>query len=164
MKNSFKVFYTSTFQSTSFSIAANLEAKKTRAVSHRRGQSTNKQFYFKRSSAIGRVYTVHPKQDECFFVRLLLHTVKGGCSFEDLRTVNGEVKLTLKEACRCLDLLEDNSHRISAIEEAAVYATAFSLRTLFALLLTNCHVSDPVTIWNNCKESMTEDILHQCQT
>ncbi|XP_062499662.1 uncharacterized protein LOC134176977 [Corticium candelabrum] len=97
-----------------------------RAVTDEDHRLTN----FKRSSAIGRVYTVHPKQDECFFVRLLLHTVKGCCSFGDLRTVNGEVKPIFKEACRCLDLLEDDSHWISAIEEAAVYANASSLRTL----------------------------------
>ena len=73
---------------------------------------------------LGRVYTIHPKQDKCFFVRLLLHTVKGCCSFEDLRTVNGEVKPNFKEACRCLDLLEDDNHWISA-KEAAVYKNCF---------------------------------------
>ena len=118
---------------------------------------------FKQSSAIGRIYAVHPKQDECFFVRLLLHNVKGYCSFEHLRTVDGEVKNTFREACRCRGLLEGDAHWIRAMEEAALHASASSLRVLFSILLTNCQLSDPVQIWNNHKDSMTDDVLHRCR-
>lgn len=41
------------------------------------------------SEALGRIYTVHPRNDECFYLRLLLVNVRGRTSFESLRTVDG---------------------------------------------------------------------------
>ncbi|KAL8587420.1 hypothetical protein ACOMHN_062153 [Nucella lapillus] len=41
----------------------------------------------KQGPTIGRVYAIHPSQDECFYLRLLLHQVHGPTSFEDLRTL-----------------------------------------------------------------------------
>ncbi|KIH47497.1 hypothetical protein ANCDUO_22443 [Ancylostoma duodenale] len=49
------------------------------------------------SDALGRVYTVHPNSDECYYLRLLLHTVRGPTSFAELKTVNGELCETYKE-------------------------------------------------------------------
>ena len=40
------------------------------------------------SDCLGRVYTVHPNDTECYHLRLLLHTVRGPTSFEALRTFN----------------------------------------------------------------------------
>ncbi|XP_055948220.1 uncharacterized protein LOC129981411 [Argiope bruennichi] len=34
------------------------------------------------TDALGRIYTVHPKNDECFYLRLLLVNVRGPKSFE----------------------------------------------------------------------------------
>ncbi|XP_062817668.1 uncharacterized protein LOC134293583 [Anolis carolinensis] len=62
------------------------------------------------SEALGRVYTVHPNNAECFFLRILLHTVRGPMSFAFLKTVNGEVCNTFREACQKLGLLEDDQH------------------------------------------------------
>ena len=39
----------------------------------------------KESSTIGRVYTVHPNNVECYHLRLLLHTVRGPKSFQDIK-------------------------------------------------------------------------------
>jgi hypothetical protein len=41
-----------------------------------------------KAKALRRLYTVHPKQRECFFLRLLLVNVPGPTSFEFLKTVN----------------------------------------------------------------------------
>lgn len=41
----------------------------------------------KSTGALGRVYTVHPNNAECYYLRMLLHNVKGPTSFEYLRTV-----------------------------------------------------------------------------
>lgn len=38
------------------------------------------------TDAIGRIYTVHPSNDECFYLRLLLVNVRGPTSFQNLRT------------------------------------------------------------------------------
>ncbi|GBN53634.1 hypothetical protein AVEN_40472-1 [Araneus ventricosus] len=39
--------------------------------------------------ALGRVYTVHSRNTECYYLRQLLHKIKGPTRFKDLRTVNG---------------------------------------------------------------------------
>ena len=48
---------------------------------------------------IGRMYNVHPSQGETFYLRMLLMVVKGACCYEDVRTVDGVVFDTFKEAC-----------------------------------------------------------------
>ena len=42
-------------------------------------------------NVIGRMYSISPTQTELFHLRLLLLTVKGAKSFDDIRTVNGEI-------------------------------------------------------------------------
>lgn len=41
-------------------------------------------------NCVGRMYSVSPTQIELFRLRLLLLTVKGAISFDDLKTVNRE--------------------------------------------------------------------------
>jgi hypothetical protein len=53
----------------------------------------------KSSDTIGRVYTVHPLNFECFCMPLLLHAVKGPTSFANLRTVDGQQFETFRDAC-----------------------------------------------------------------
>ncbi|GBM15679.1 hypothetical protein AVEN_262858-1 [Araneus ventricosus] len=78
----------------------------------------------KSSDALGRVYTIHPSNSECFHLRLLLHEVLGPTSFLDLKTVNGTVCETSKQACEMRGLFEDDSHRKSTLHEAATTHSA----------------------------------------
>ena len=41
--------------------------------------------------AMGRIYIVHPHNDECFCLHLILVNVRGPISFQFLRTVDGEL-------------------------------------------------------------------------
>ncbi|KAF0712142.1 Uncharacterized protein FWK35_00030053 [Aphis craccivora] len=43
----------------------------------------------KMDTAIGRIYTIHPNQSECFHLRLLLNYVQGPTSFESLKAFDG---------------------------------------------------------------------------
>ena len=70
----------------------------------------------KKDHALGRVYTVHPNNTECYHLRMFLYQVRGPTSFELLRTVNGEVLPTFQSACRALGLLEDDQHWHNALE------------------------------------------------
>jgi len=45
------------------------------------------------------MYSVHPSAGERFFLRLLLIAVPGPTSFEDLRTHDGIVHPTFRDAC-----------------------------------------------------------------
>jgi hypothetical protein len=60
--------------------------------------------------AIGRIYSVHPNNDECFHLRLLLVNVRGPTSFQHLRTIHGEFYGSYREACHHLQLLENDAH------------------------------------------------------
>jgi hypothetical protein len=57
--------------------------------------------------AIGRLYYAHPSNSERYYLRMLLNIVNGCTSLEDIRTVNGIVYPTFKEACRVLGFLDD---------------------------------------------------------
>lgn len=112
------------------------------------------------SNALGRVYTIHPSNAECFYLRMLLHVVRGPTSFMHLRTVNGTVCQTYREACEKLGLLESDAHWESALEEASATRAPKRIRYLFAIMLTTCAISNPLNLWDKFKMAMSEDILH----
>lgn len=117
----------------------------------------------KKDSALGRVYTVHPNNFECYFLRLLLHKVRGPKSFQDLKTVDGHVCDTFRQACQLHGLLEDDQHWEATLTEAAVSSSAFQLRNLFGIMLQSCDLSSPRQLFDNHKEDFCEDILHRVQ-
>ncbi|XP_055614537.1 uncharacterized protein LOC129760881, partial [Uranotaenia lowii] len=116
------------------------------------------------TDALGRMYTVHPKNDECFYLRLLLVNVCGPTSFESLRTVDGMLCATYREACHRLQLIEDDSHWDLALADAVLTAPANQIRTLFAIIISTCFPSNPVELWNKFKDDMADDILYRFRT
>ena len=115
----------------------------------------------KQAQALGRVYTISPRQGECFYLRLFLHNVKGPQSFANLRTVDGDLCSSFHEACLKLGLLEDDNQYHLAMEEAIISNSPASIRTLFAVILAWCEPSNPTEIYDNHKEALAEDFLHQ---
>ena len=107
------------------------------------------------------VYTVHPNNFECYLLRLLLHTVRGPTSFQELRTVNGQICETYRQACQLSDLLDDDTHWNTTLEEAATNHSPAKLRDLFAIMISTCGLSDPAQLWENPKESLAEDVYLQ---
>lgn len=64
------------------------------------------------TDALGRIYTVHPKNADCFYLRLLLINVRGPTSFESLRTTcfpSNAVELWNKYKD---DMADDILHRV----------------------------------------------------
>ena len=118
----------------------------------------------KEAHVLGRVYTINPRQGECFYLRLLLHHIRGPQSFAELKTVEGDLCSSYREACFRLGLLEDDNQYHLAMQEASVSNSASSLRSLFAVILTWCEPSNPLDIYERHKEHMAEDFLHQQRT
>ncbi|GBP88686.1 Neurofibromin [Eumeta japonica] len=114
-----------------------------------------------KSNALGRLFTVNPRHTECFYLRLLLVNVTGPLSFQDIRKVNGQQYPTYKDACLALGLLEDDNQWECMLAEAALNCTAIQIRLLFAIVLTTCFPARAQILWENHKDSMTDDILHQ---
>jgi hypothetical protein len=50
-------------------------------------------------TTIGRIYSISPRKEELFHLRLLLYTIKGPTSFESLRLVDNYLCQTFKESC-----------------------------------------------------------------
>jgi hypothetical protein len=75
-----------------------------------------------RGFAIGRIYNVHPGSGKRYYLRMLLKTVKGCMSYEDIRTVDGVVYPTFKEVCQVLGYLDDDNEWIQCINEAPNWA------------------------------------------
>ena len=57
---------------------------------------------------VGRIANVAPNQGERFYLRMLLHVVKGAQHYSDLRTIGGHRHPTFRAACEALGLLGDD--------------------------------------------------------
>jgi hypothetical protein len=115
----------------------------------------------KRGYTIGRVYFAHPSSGERYYLRMLLNTVRGATSWEDLLTVNGHVCHSFKEACREKGLLEDDAEWSQVLEEAAHWATGAALRDMFASMFMFCEVTDPRALWDQHYTALSDDIMHR---
>ncbi len=56
-------------------------------------------------TVIGRMFTVSPREGERYFLRMLIPHVNGAKSFADMRTVDGEVCSSFRQACSHRGLL-----------------------------------------------------------
>ncbi len=115
------------------------------------------------TDAIGRIYSVHPSNDECFYLRLLLVNVRGPTSFQQLRTVDGELCVSYREACQRLQLLENDAHWDQTLNDAVISSHAHQIRTLFSIIISTCFPSNPIDLWIKYKDYMCDDILYQIQ-
>ncbi|XP_074097687.1 uncharacterized protein LOC141526552 [Cotesia typhae] len=117
----------------------------------------------KKDHVLGRVYTVHPGNAECIYLRLLLHEIRGPTSFNDLKTVEGVEHPTFQATCRVLGLLEDDINWDRTLEEASIFDSPYKIRELFAIMLVFCQVGDPIKLWTKYRESLAEDIKRQME-
>ncbi|XP_014298458.2 uncharacterized protein LOC106693783 [Microplitis demolitor] len=127
---------------------------------HRRKQGKIVPGYLgiKKDHVLGRVYTVHPTNTECYYLRLLLHEVRGPESFTALRTIKDVIYPTFQEACRVMGLLEDDAHGDQTLAEVSISDSSYKIRELFAVMLVFCQVGDPIKLWDKYRDNFTDDI------
>ena len=107
----------------------------------------------------GRKASVHPRNDEYYYLRLLLHTVRDATSFEAIRTTEGHTLDTYREACDSLGLLENDQQWHNTMREAVLCKSHCQTRNVSVLLLYLWGVSDPVQLWENCKEGISRRLF-----
>ena len=90
------------------------------------------------------MYTVSPRNSECYFLRMLLNVVPGPTNFNDLKSFEGTLCETYREACQKRQLILDDQHLQQALQEATETSTAARLRILFAIILSYCEPGNPV--------------------
>ncbi|XP_071740609.1 uncharacterized protein [Rutidosis leptorrhynchoides] len=99
-----------------------------------------------------------------FFLGILLNKVKGPTSYEDIRTVNGQVFNSYIDACYDLGLLDDDKEYIEGIQEAFFGEGGHFVRKLFAQLLLSNTMSRPKVIFEKTFRFLSVDIVHQHRT
>lgn len=60
-------------------------------------------------------------------------------------------------------MLEDDKHWDNTLEEAALCNSPYKLLELFTVMLMFCQLSDPLTLWEKYKETLSEDIRRQME-
>ncbi|XP_076908312.1 uncharacterized protein LOC143565126 [Bidens hawaiensis] len=116
-----------------------------------------------RGFAIGRVHAVPAAFYEAYYLRILLNKVKGPKCFEDIRTVDGVVCETFRDACYKRGLLDDDKEYIEAIEETSHTSTGYYLRNLFATMLITYSLSRPHFVWESTWQLLVDGILYKQQ-
>jgi hypothetical protein len=106
---------------------------------------------------VGRIVAAHPAEGERYYLRVLLNHVQGTTSFEDLRTVDGKLMPTFREAAEKRGLIETDNTLDDCMTEAELFRMPSSLRRLFATILVFYEPSDVRGLWNNHLEAMSED-------
>ena len=114
-----------------------------------------------RSNTMARMYSVHPAAGDRFFLRLLLLTVPGPTSFEDLRTHDGILYPTFRDACVARGLTEDSQEWVQTLTDAVRYMMPQALRGLFSILLVDCQLTGAVALWEQFEQDLCEDFLHR---
>ncbi|KAJ1687074.1 hypothetical protein LUZ63_018464 [Rhynchospora breviuscula] len=113
---------------------------------------------------LARVHFIQPTAGDLYYERMLLNSVRGAASFEALRTVNGVLHGTYKEACNALGLLDDNSEWLYTIQEAAASASCDQLRAIFVDILLYSDVADARDLWESCWTYMGDDITREMRS
>ncbi|XP_076941444.1 uncharacterized protein LOC143610998 [Bidens hawaiensis] len=110
--------------------------------------------------AIGRNHSVPASFDNAYHLRILLNKVKGPKCFENIRTVEGVVSDSFRDACYRIGLLDDDKEYIEAIEEARHTANGYYLRNLFATMLITFSLSRRDYVWDNIWHFLVDGILY----
>lgn len=113
-----------------------------------------------RASAIGRVHFIQPHVGELFYLRLMLHHIRGPVSFENLRTWNGIQYETFEQTARAAGLLANDDDWAQALQEAGHHMMPVQLRSLFATLLLFCSINQPYNLWLQFQHLMIQDFEH----
>ena len=79
--------------------------------------------------------SAHPAEGERYYLRVLLNHVPGATSFQHLRTVDGVVHPSFREAAEKRGLIEEDNTLDECLFEAADFHMPSSLRRLFATIL-----------------------------
>ena len=108
---------------------------------------------------MGRIYSVSPSNPELFHLRLLLTRVKGATSFESLKTVDGTICESFQAACLARGLIENDEEWKRTLQESSFWMMPKQLRRLFVRLLIFCTPVDPLSLWDEFKQKMSEDFI-----
>jgi hypothetical protein len=89
---------------------------------------------------------------------MLVMIVKGATNYAGVRTFNGRVYNTYREACEARGLLESDNEWILLFDEAIVSASSYQLRYLFVTVVLYCSVGNVRALFDKYWLYLTDDI------
>src|SRR5216117_2319841 len=95
---------------------------------------------------------------------MLLYTVRGPKSFEDLRTYDGIIYSTYKQACTARGLLESDDEWDICLTEASSFQTGHQLRQLFTTILLYNSPTDPLNLFHRHRQHLSDDCRYRLRT
>ena len=114
-----------------------------------------------KGTTIGRMFHCNPVSGERYYLRLLLTSVRGPRSFEELYIVNGVRHASYQAACVTRGLAEDDQEWFHCFDEAILFTSARGLRTLFLTGLRQRMIVEPQEIWIRYRDSFCDDLYHR---
>ncbi|OSX79796.1 hypothetical protein BU14_0071s0050 [Porphyra umbilicalis] len=110
---------------------------------------------------IGRVAGLHPSMGDVYYMRLFLYRVKGPGSFVDIRTYEGFVHPTYKDACAARQMLATNAVWDETLTEAASWKMPAALRELFASVVALNAPADVPDLLQKHYTALSEDMNYR---
>ncbi|KAH9447232.1 hypothetical protein Pst134EA_033189 [Puccinia striiformis f. sp. tritici] len=118
----------------------------------------------KDSPMLGRVYFASVGEGDRYYLRLILMHRKGPVDHQDVRTVNGVVYETFREAAYAMGLLVSDAHYDQCLREASVWMTGHRLRSLFCILLIHSPPSVPQALFDKFSSHLSDDLKYRLRT
>ena len=112
----------------------------------------------KQRKAYGRLSFIPPNAGEKYYARLILSVVKDLRSFDDLRTFEGQVHPTIRDACHARGLLDDDLDLERCLDEAIHLRMGPSLRSMFLSILLHSFPAQPHLLWEKYKFRLCDDL------
>ena len=114
----------------------------------------------RRGFKLGRLRYVHPGTGETFYLRMLLMVVRGARSYEDVRTYEGTLYATFREACQARGLIGDDTEWSCLFDDVVTWATAYQLRHLFMTVLVYYDIGNVRALYDKYWRYMADDIVY----
>ena len=109
------------------------------------------------AQTIVRINDVPPRYGDLYFLRLLLYHVRCPLSFEDLRTFDGRVYPTYKEAAEARGVVLNDGHYLLALEQAQTVLVPSAFRRLFAQVVVYCTPTNPNEMYRTYEKTLIQD-------
>ncbi|SAL94718.1 hypothetical protein, partial, partial [Absidia glauca] len=109
-------------------------------------------------NVVTRIYSARISNIELYSLRLLLLSVQGPLSFDDLRVFEGELHSTFQGCALARGILQSDDEWDKCMDEAVATETSVDIiRKLFCYILVNCTPSDPMDLWTKYRNDMAQD-------